>query len=114
MAFKIKRGDTRPVYVANLKDDYLETTEAPLDLTNATTITFKMRAAATITAPKVNAAAAIIDAAGGVVQYTWAATDLDTPGTYDAEFEIAWGDGGIETVPNAIYLPIEVIDDLDD
>jgi hypothetical protein len=115
MAFSIKRHDTRPAYVADLKDNFGLSNEAAIDLTNATTVTFKMRAAASAdtVAPKVSRVVTILDPTLGRVQQTWQVGDTDTVGAFQVEFEIAWNDGGVETVPNGSYLTVNVIEDLD-
>lgn len=108
MAFVIKQDDTAPSYVADLK-----TNGAPVDLTPATSATFKMRQTGQ-TALKVNAAMAIdADPATGRVQYDWQTGDTDTIGTYEAEIEILWTDGTIETWPNTGYASVTVAADLD-
>ena len=114
MTFQIKQGDTKPAYVVALKDNFGEEDEAAIDLTTADTVTFKMRESGNTGAPLVNGTASInAPATSGIVTYNWGTADLDTVGTYDAEFEITWNPNEIETVPNGEYLTIEVIDDLD-
>jgi hypothetical protein len=113
MAFSIKNGDTAPAYVVDLQDD-VDSTPVAINLTSATSVTFKMRLTGTTGAPAITQAMTVTDAANGRVTYEWQTGDTDTPGTYDAEFEILWTDGTIETVPNDGYLTIIVTDDLDD
>lgn len=115
MAFNIKRRDTRPAYVVDLVDNAGLDDEAPINLTTATSVTFKMRTAgaADITAPKVSSAMTVVDATNGRVRHNWSTAHTDTPGEYAVEFEIAWSDGGIETVPNDGYMTINVVEDLD-
>ena len=113
MAFHIKNGDTAPAYVMDLQDD-VDSTPTAINLTAATSVTFKMRLSGASGAPAVSAAAAITTPATGRVTYEWDAGDTDVPGTYDAEFQILWSDGTIETVPNEGYFEIVVGDDLDD
>lgn len=117
MAFYIKQHDTAPAYVADLKDNF-DTTPTAIDLTNATSVTFKMREQGNTGAPKVSSPMTIVSPSGGQVRHAWGASDTDTVGTYDVEFEIAWNDGKIETVPNgsdpaAQYNTVVVVDDLD-
>lgn len=115
MAWKIKENDTRPAYVVTLKDNFGLPGEAVINLTTATKVDFIMREKGTTGAPKVKRTMTIVNAANGLVQHNWQATDTDTPGTFEVEFEITWNDGGIETVPNdkANNLIIEIGDDLE-
>lgn len=114
MAFKIKQHDTSPSYVVDLQDDFGLSGQAAINLTNATTVTFLMRKKGQVGAPKVSAVMTIVSPASGRVQHDWALTHTDTVAVYDVEFEIAWNDGTIETVPNDSYLAVEVVDDLTD
>ena len=65
MAFQIKTGDTSPSLLSSLEDG----AGAAIDITGAT-VRFHMTAIGG-TAAKVDAAAVIVDAAGGVVRYDW-------------------------------------------
>lgn len=114
MAFEIKQHDSAPSYVVDLADNFGTPSQAPIDLTSATTVTFLMRKTGTTGTPKVSAVMTVVSAVDGRVQHDWGTTDTDTVGTYDVEFEIAWGDGTIETVPNDSYNTVIVVDDLTD
>lgn len=113
MAFTIKQNDQRPFFTVILKDDFGEETEAVVDLTTATSVTFSMRVAGG-GAVKVNKQAADIapDPTTGEVTYEWDATDLDTVGEYEAEVEVTWNDGKVETFPNLDYWDVIVVDDI--
>jgi hypothetical protein len=93
-AFPLKVGDLLPLYRARLKD----AAGAPLDLTSAVSVTFRMRAVGASTV-KVNAAGAIVDAANGIVEYAWTGTDTDTAGHFDTLFLITWPGTKPQTVP---------------
>ena len=94
MTVYMKKGDRLPLLQAELTD----ASGTPLNLTGAT-VTFKMRSR-NGTVLKVNAAASVISAELGVVQYAWGATDTDTEGSFDAEFVASFG-GLPMTVPGA-------------
>jgi hypothetical protein len=99
----------------DLLDDYGLPGEAPINLTAATSIKFLMREAGTTGTPKVNVVMTVVGAASaGRVQHNWGASDTDTVGAFDVEFEILWADGTLETVPNDGYLSVVVVDDLND
>jgi hypothetical protein len=111
MAFVIKRHDTKPIYAAQLLDQAGTVNEAPINLTNATSVKFIMNNASTGT-NITNANCAITAAATGQVTYAWDSDDTATSGTYNVEFEIHWNDGTIETVPNQGYNTVIITDDL--
>jgi len=106
MAFYIKQNDTAPYLLVTLKDG----NENIIDLTAATAV-FKMRAVGQTTV-KTDAAAIIHNADGGQVRYEWVAADTDTIGSYEAEFQITFVDGKIETFPNSDFIRITVTDDI--
>lgn len=101
-----KRNDRLPEIAAALKDP----NGAAQNLAGCT-VRFVMRQPSA-GAAKVNAAATVVDAAGGSVKYAWAASDTDTAGRYRAEWEVLFADGRRETFPNAGYLEIEIVEDL--
>lgn len=88
-----RQGDRYPNLQATLRDGL----GAPIDLTLAEGVSFHMAKAGQ--AARVDAAAEVIDAAAGVVRYSWGANDLGEPGLFNADFEIDWG-GGTQTVPS--------------
>jgi hypothetical protein len=103
--FYIKQNDTSPALRAQLKDG----DDVPIVLTGAS-IRFHMRTLAGAAA--VDAAATIVTAANGIVQYNWQAADTATVGSYQAEFEVTYSDTTIETFPNSGYIRVEITDDI--
>lgn len=85
---------------------------APVDLSTATSVTFIMRPMQGGQV-KVNGVAVIVNAAGGVVRYDWAAADTDTPGSFQAEWQVTWSDGKRQTFPTQSYHTVDVLADLD-
>lgn len=108
--FVIKQNDTRPKLVVALRDD-VDGEDVAVDLTLATSVKFLMRPAAG-GAAKVSKAAAITDAVNGVVTYTWEAANTDTVDAFEAEIEVTWNDGGIETFPAEGYISVDITDDI--
>lgn len=106
MTFYIKQNDTVPSIRAELQNGNGD----PVDLINAN-VRFLMRAIGA-NQTTVSAAAVVITPASGVVQYNWIAADTDTIGSYQAEFEVTYPDGTIETFPNNGYIRVEIIDDI--
>lgn len=106
MAFTLKQNDTSPAMTATLQD----AAGAPVNLTGAS-VRFHTRrngkAAATV-----DAAAVIVNAAAGSVRYNWSPPDTAISGTYQAEFEVTYADGSIETYPNTGYIDVVIIDDI--
>lgn len=106
MAFNIKQNDTLPVITATLFD-----VNGSIVNLDGATVSFKMRQAGSTTA-KVNASAAVADAAKGKVTYSWSASDTDTVGEFEGEFQVTYSGGGIQTFPNNKYIEIEITDDI--
>lgn len=105
MAFNIKQNDTSPSLQATLKD----ASGTAIALTGAS-VRFHMKALdGTV---KVDAAMAITNASGGVVQYNWQTGDTNTVGSYSVEFEVTYSDSTIETFPNNQNLTISVVKEL--
>lgn len=110
MAFTMKRNDTRPVIEAQLlmPDPVDPSTNIAVDLTAASSVKFLMKKDSTL---KVTAAATVVNAATGLVRYTWAVGDTDTSGTYNVEWEVSWGSDK-QTFPSDSYLNVVIMDDL--
>lgn len=106
MTFYVKQNDTSPSMLATLQDangDAVTVTGA--------SVRFHMRAIGS-TNVTVDAAAVIVDAANGIVRYDWGAADTDTVGSYQAEFEVTYADGSIETFPNDGFIKVKITDDV--
>lgn len=113
--FTIKRGDTYPELRARLEQN-VEGEWGPIDLTNADSVRLQLRSR---TLRVTTGPVAIIDSAGGEILYQWEPGDLDVADTYDAEFEIDWGNeveprDRVQTVPNGEYFALRVVSDLGD
>lgn len=90
--FNIKQNDTRPALLATLK----AADGTPVNLTGAD-VRFHMRGTAGV---EVDAPADILDPEAGIVRYIWQAGDTDKAGVFDAEMEVTYSDGGVESFPN--------------
>lgn len=97
----VKQNDTKPDVKAIILDDDDEV----ISLSGATAKFFMKNSGGTL---KVDGTATITDAAAGAVKYEWATGDLDTVGTYTAEFQITFSDTTILTAPSKGYMTIVV------
>lgn len=105
--FFIKQNDTRPAIRATLKD----ADELPVDLT-AATVEFHMRVYPAGTTKISAGSVVVLDAAKGDVEYRWVAADTDTADTFEAEYEVTFSDGTIQTFPNDTHAIVEITDDI--
>lgn len=106
MTFNIKQNDTSPNLTATLLDE----DGLPVPLISAQSARFHMRnSEGTVV---IDADIIITDAVAATVLYAWQASDTATAGTYQAEVEITFLNGQIETFPNVGYLEIVITDDI--
>lgn len=90
-------------YVGNRQPSISETITSggsPVDLTGCT-VRFRMRAVGS-SVLKVDAAAGVISAVNGQVQYDWAANDVDTAGQYLVWWQVTDGTGKTEDVGESL------------
>ena len=106
-SFNIKQNDTSPTLSVVIADS----DGTAIDLTGAS-VQFKRRAVNSSTL-KVNASASITNASNGAVSYTFSSSNTDTSGLFQGEFQVTFSGGAIETFPNAEYISINILDDLD-
>ena len=100
--FAIKRGDTSPTL------RYL----LPVDVSLAgAQVLFQMRKHQGET---VIDATALIETvfAPAVMGYAWTPSDTDVAGRYQAEFEITYSDGSVETFPNRGFITVIIPEDV--
>lgn len=102
---KVKQNDTAPSAAATLRDG-----GEAIDLTGAT-VRFNMALQNSPT--KVSAAGVVSDAPNGRVRYDWVEGDTDTPGVYQCEWEVTWGDGTVQTFPPSSFLTLTITKELD-
>ncbi len=101
--FFFKQGDTVPKIQTILKDG----AGVIVDLTGAT-VKFKMRSKFDATVKIDSAALVVSPGTDGLVEYQWVTADTNTPGWYDAEWEVVFPGGKIETFPNKGYDTIKI------
>ena len=105
--FYIKQNDTRPLLEVNLRDDR----DSPVNITGATVV-FSMRNVSDNSVKIDAASATVTSSTGGRVRYTFTATNTNTAGNFDAEFQVTFLDGTIETFPNDGYIKVIITDDV--
>jgi len=106
MTFFVKQNDTSPAMLATLQD-----ADGNAVNISAASVRFHMRVIRSRDT-KVDQAADIVDGQLGQTRYDWSAEDTDTIGSYQAEFEVTYADGSIETFPNDGYIRVDIIDDI--
>jgi hypothetical protein len=104
----VKQNDTRPP-----ASTVLSRGTTIVNLTTATSVTFKMRMNNSVGVLKVDSAAVVLDAIAGSVEYQWSVGDTDTKGTFAAEWEVLWNDGTKETFPTITADFVRIQADLD-
>lgn len=105
--FYIKQNDNRP----NLRT-VLSGFNGGTSLSSASSVSFKMRHRGSGSVVSLAGTCSITDAPNNIVTYAWDTADTASIDTYEAEFQINWNDGGIETVPNDGYNYVIVKDDI--
>lgn len=97
--FYIKQNDTRPALYAQLLQD-----GSVIDLTGCT-VKLAIRG---LPLRDVD----ITDAETGNVRYDWIAADTANAGIYEAEFEVTFPDGSVQTFPNNGYITIVITEEV--
>ena len=103
--FFIKRNDLSPTIRVSLKDAlgaYVNLNEA--------SVSFKMRPIRG--GSIISNSAEIFETSTATVQYIWQGSDTSVSGSYNAEFEVTYADGKIESFPNSGFIRIEILEDI--
>lgn len=106
MAFSIKQNDTSPSIRANI----LDYEGNPVNITGGSVRLHMKEIGGDGSLIVKNMA--ILDAANGLVQYDWVTGDTTEVANYNAEIQVTYADGEIETYPNAGYFTIVVTAEL--
>ncbi len=106
----IKRGDLLPVIREQLRDP----DGRPADLTGASSVRFVYRKRDKSQLAVVRTAT-VINAASGLVEYTWQVDDTALADHYDAEWEVIYSGGRPLTYPNDsqidLFIPLDLNSD---
>lgn len=112
MTFYLKQGDTSPAILKQM----LAADGTPVNLTGAI-VRFSMASKAGVNVIDRAAAAVftgtlpgggVVAASDGWMRYVWTAPNTAAPGEFNAEFEVTFADGSIETAPNSGYETIHI------
>jgi hypothetical protein len=103
----VKQNDTRPIFHAFMRDEL----DRIVDITGAA-LTFKMRNTADNTVIISAGVITVVDAANGEIQYPWTASDTSTAAVCEAEIQVVFVGGAVETFPNDGYMKIIILDDI--
>ena len=112
-ATRLKRGDLGPIFDSTIRDRdgnalSLVGATARFLMRDSTDRSNVVAAAATI----VNPAAVAPDPDLGRITYAWTAPDTQAPGKFDAEVEVTFAGGIVETFPNVGYHQVVIQDDI--
>ena len=105
--FYLKRNDRLSALAATLEDE----DGSAVSLSGAT-VTFSMRNSRTRTVKVSQQSVTVVSATAGTVSYAWGATDTDTEGTYEGEFEATFASGLKQTFPNDSYITVQITSDV--
>jgi hypothetical protein len=105
--FFIKRNDDQPTLDVALRDDK----NRPVDVTGASVV-FHMRNTADDTTKISGASVTVLAASKGEVRYPWTTTNTNTAGNFEAEFQVTFSDGGVQTFPNDGYIDVIITEDV--
>lgn len=106
-SFHIKQNDTAPSIEAVLTD----ANGRVKSMANAAAVKFHMTSEngeSLIT----DGIGMVVNATKGIVAYDWQAGDTSNTGIHNAEFEITYTSGQVETFPNTGYIRVIIKDEL--
>jgi len=102
--FPLKQNDTSPALLYRL--------DPAVNLAGATVV-FNMRPRGGGAVVVDRAAASIEgDPSEGVVRYDWDPADTAAAGRFEAEFEVTYTDGTVETFPNNDFIVVNIMGDI--
>lgn len=105
--FYLKQNDTAPSMEAVLTDSKGKARV----LTNAAAVKFHMSSEKGVNVVS-NGACSIVNPGRGIVAYAWQPGDTATAGIYNAEFEVQYTNGTVETFPNSSFIKVIIKEEL--
>jgi len=105
--FYIKQNDTAPALEAVLTDS----TGRAKSLIEASQIRFNMSTDEGVNVINLGTGA-IVNATKGIVSYTWQTGNTSNTGIHNAEFQVTYNNGQIESFPNSGYIKVIIKEEL--
>ena len=103
----MKQNDTRPALVASLTDANDQAVNLP-----GATVVFNMRVEPAGPTKVSASAATVLASEAREVSYSWSAANTDTADDYEAEFQVTYAGGGIQTFPGRNHILVHIVDDI--
>ena len=105
--FFMKRNDDQPTLDVALRDDK----NRPVDVTGATVL-FHMRNTADDTTKISGGSVTVLSASKGEVRDSWSTSNTNTAGNFEAEFQVTFAEGGVQSFPNDGYIDVIITEDV--
>lgn len=108
MTFTLTQGDSSPSVVSVLSDG------GAIDLSNAKEVRFIMqdKYKRVVINEGLQDSVNIINAANGEVEYIFTSDQTKTVGKYEAEWEVTYQNGAVETFPTKGKIDIEIVEQI--
>lgn len=106
--FYIKQNDTAPSLEVALKGS----NGRARNLENASAVRFHMSKENNLGDVITDGVCAITNSIKGIVSYSWQAGDTANTGVFNAEFEVQYSNGQIETFPNSSFIKVIIKEEL--
>lgn len=109
MTFTITQGDTSPSLASQLSAD-----GEPIDLSGVNGVRFIMqdRYEQVVIDEGIQGSLNFIDAENGEVEFVFTAKQTETVGSYEAEFEVTYSNGAVETFPGNRKINVEIVEQI--
>lgn len=101
--FTMKRRDTSPALIYRLK---------PAVSLAGASVVFNMRRRGGTAVISRKAASIEGNPSAGTVRYDWEPSDTGSVGIFEAEFEVTYTDGTVETFPNSGFITVQIAGDI--
>jgi hypothetical protein len=105
----MKRKDSWPPLKATLQEENASTkAKEAINLTTAVKVKFIAKSGSHV----IEGTCTISSAAKGEVEYTFTSAETENLGTYEVEFQIEWGTGKYQSVPNQGFDTLEIVENI--